>query len=219
MRPLRHHRALVATLVVASAFAVATPVAAQQDSTSYSPRLRGQLRLAGEHGGEKVLEFEYEDGSTPDVIAGGGLSFTLGAAYRALETRAGGLDAQVAVGIKYRTIPEASNQSAEWKRYPLEGMLVFRSKRGFGVGAGATMHLGNALEVSGEVANAKLEFDNAPGVVVQAEYALKGVTFDARYTAMKYTLANATSGSSGSIDASNIGIGVTLVFGRKGFTR
>jgi hypothetical protein len=216
-------RTFVAT-IFAAALVLASPVGAQDSTmrvavpataTTPVPRLRGMARFGLENGGDKVVQFEYADGSTPDVTAGGGLHVSLGAALRMLQARAGGLDAQLGVGLKYRTIPPATNQDATWLRVPIDGLLMFRSARGFGVGAGATVHVGNALRTSGEVSNARLEFDSSPGVLVQAEYAWRGAIFDLRYTALEYTL----SGTEETVDASSVGIGIGFMFGRHGIVR
>ena len=217
-------RALVATLLLAAS--VATPAAAQEPTVEVpaeapaqpaAPRLRGIARFGLEDGGDKVLSFQYEDGSTPDITAGGGLHLSLGTAYRTLRTRAGALDAQLALGLKWRTIPPAENQEANWLRFPLDAMMVFRSTRGFGVGAGSTVHLGNALRTSGEVANGSVEFANTPGFIVQAEYAWRGAIFDVRYTRMQYELNDAAITEK--VDASSLGLGISMMFGRHGIVR
>lgn len=217
-------RALVATVLLATA--LATPAAAQEPTVEVpaqapaqppAPRLRGIARFGLEDGGDKVLSFQYEDGSTPDITAGGGMHLSVGAAYRALQTRAGALDAQLALGLKWRTIPPAENQDANWLRFPLDAMMVFRSTRGFGIGAGTTVHLGNALRASGAVANGSVEFANTPGFLVQAEYAWRGAIFDVRYTGMQYELSDATAAEK--VDASSIGVGISMMFGRHGIVR
>ena len=221
---LAHSPRTFVAMIFTAALVLASPVAAQDPATQVTvpaaptkvvPRLRGMARFGLENGGDKVVQFEYEDGSTPDVTAGGGLHVSLGAALRMLQARAGGLDAQLGVGLKYRTIPPATNQDATWLRYPVDGLLMFRSTRGFGIGGGATVHLGNALRTSGEVSNGRLEFDSSPGVLVQAEYAWRGAIFDLRYTAIEYKLA----GVEETVDASSVGIGIGFLFGRHGIVR
>ena len=210
--------------IFAAALVLSTPLAAQDATaqvavpaapTKAVPRLRGMARFGLENGGDKVVQFEYEDGSTPDVTAGGGLHLSIGAALRMLQARAGGLDAQLGVGLKYRTIPPATNQDATWLRFPVDGLLMFRSARGFGIGGGATMHVGNALRTSGAVSNGRLEFESSPGALVQAEYAWRGAIFDLRYTALEYKL----SGTEETVNASNVGIGIGFMFGRHGIVR
>ena len=181
----------------------ANPAAAQG-------RFRGAIRVGGDYGGEKVLQFEYEDGSTPDVIAGGGLLFTAGGALGVFSRGAHSVDAQVNLGVKYRTIPEASNQDVSWLRFPLEALMFYRTPVGIRLGAGTTVHLGNVMKASGSVLNSRVEFENKPGFLLQAEYVRKNIAFDLRYTALEYELS---SGGSGTVDASSIGGGLTFFFG------
>ena len=190
----------VLTMVVLGAVVTAPSAQAQG-------KLRGTARLGAEMGGEKVLEFQYADGSTPDVTAGGGLLVIAGAALEIFNA----VDAQVNAGWKYRTIPEASNQEASWSRFPVEALLFYRTPVGLRVGGGATMHLGNVLEASGDALNSRVEFKNNPGFLVQAEYVMRNFSFDLRYTVMKYEVE---SGGSGTIDASSVGAGFSIQFGR-----
>jgi hypothetical protein len=190
----------VLTMVVLSAVVAASTAQAQG-------KLRGTARLGAEVGGEKVLEFQYADGSTPDVTAGGGLLVSAGAALEIFNS----VDAQVNAGWKYRTIPSASNQEASWSRFPVEALLFYRTPVGLRVGGGATMHLGNVLEASGDAANGRLEFKNNPGFLVQAEYVMRNFSFDVRYTMMKYEVE---SGGTGTVDANSIGAGFSIRFGR-----
>src|SRR5687768_14246499 len=109
-------------------------------------RVRGLARFGLEYGGDKVIEFEYEDGSTPDVTAGGGLLLSVGAVAQAYASGAHALDVQASLGFKWRTIPAATNQDANWIRFPLEGLIFYRAPKNFRIGAGATVHLANALK-------------------------------------------------------------------------
>ena len=127
-------------------------------SAGAQSRLRGAIRFGGDYGGDKVLQFEYEDGSTPDVIAGGGLLLTAGGALGVFTRGAHSVDAQVNLGLKYRTIPAATNQDVSWLRFPLEGLLYYRTPVGIRLGAGATVHLRNVMEASGAVLNSRVEF-------------------------------------------------------------
>jgi hypothetical protein len=115
------------------------------------------VRLGGDFGGDQVLQFKYSDGSTPNVPAGAGLLLSGGAALQLLGSAEQALDLQASVGVKYRTIPPASNQNATWARFPVEGLLMYRAPFGVRVGAGAAVHLGNVLEASGAVLNSRVE--------------------------------------------------------------
>jgi hypothetical protein len=174
-------------------------------------KLRGMVRLGAEAGGEQVLQFTYSDGSTPDVTSGGGLLISAGAAFQAFKSGRHELDAQVNLGWKYRTIPPAANQEASWDRFPLEALAFYRTPVGLRLGGGATVHLGNVLEASGDVLNSRVTFKNKPGFVLQAEYEMKRFSFDVRYTLMQYEVE---SGGSGTVDANSIGAGFSILFGR-----
>ncbi len=173
------------TTLAALAFAAAS-VPLLPSTAAAQLALHGVARFGLEHGGEKVLEFEYEDGSTPDVTAGGGLLLSLGAGAQVAQFGRQALDAQLTAGLKWRTIPAADNQDANWLRFPVEGLLFYRLPSGFRFGAGATVHLANTLKSSGAVLNNEVEFQNTPGFIVQAEYIRRNISFDLRYTMLDY---------------------------------
>ena len=203
---MRTPSALVLVLVVAAAMAAILPSDADAQG-----RLRGMMRLGGDHGGEKVLEFEYQDGSTPDVTAGGGLLFTAGGVYEAYRSRGHGVDAQLNAGVKYRTIPPATNQDANWLRFPVEALVFYRAPAGLRIGGGTAVHLANKFSASGDAANGSVHFDAKPGVLLQADYAWKELSFDLRYTGMTYQTSTGAP-----VGASSIGGGISYFFGRRG---
>jgi len=159
-----------------------------------------------------VVQFTYADGSSPKVTAGGGILASLGGVYEAFTAGAHGLDVQLAAGLKYRTIPAATNQDASWLRFPVDGLLFYRAPAGIRVGGGGTVHLRNVLQASGAVLNDRVEFRNTPGLLLQADYARGDVRFDLRYTAMTYEVER---GGSGTVGASSIGAGLTFFLGRR----
>jgi hypothetical protein len=197
--------------VLPFSLAIAVAIVSLSPSTAAAQtRLQGVARLGLEYGGDEVVEFTYEDGSTPKVTAGGGLLLTLGGAAEVMRFGAHALDAQLNMGIKWRTIPAATNQDANWLRIPVEGLLFYHAPKGFRLGAGATVHLRNVLKSSGEVLNDRVEFKSTPGLLLQADYIRKNVAFDLRYTALEYEIER----SAGTIDASSIGLGFSFFFGR-----
>jgi hypothetical protein len=173
-------------------------------------KLRGTVRLGGDFGGDKVLQFQYSDGSTPDVPAGAGLLLTAGGALQALQFGRSAVDVQLNAGFKYRTIPPASNQSANWMRVPVEALVLYRARFGLRAGGGVAFHFANVLEASGAAANARVEFKNSPGVVLQTEYVRRRWAFDVRYTLMEYEVS---SGGSGTVNANSFGAGFSYWFG------
>jgi hypothetical protein len=172
-------------------------------------KFRGIVRLGGDFGGDKVLTFEYADGSSPDVEAGGGILFSGGAAMQLLAAKGQALDVEASVGVKYRTIPEASNQSLTWMRFPVEGLLMYRSPIGLRAGGGMSMHFGNVLEADGAAANGRVEFKTTPGYVMQTGYGRGAWALDLRYTLMKYEVAGATE----KVNANSLGAGLSWSFG------
>jgi hypothetical protein len=170
-------------------------------------KVHGTARLGVEYGGDKVVQFEYADGSKPEVTAGGGLLLSAGLVVEAPKL----FDAQLNAGWKYRTIPAATNQDASWSRFPVEALLFYRTPAGLRIGGGATVHLANSLKSSGEVLNQSLDFKTKPGFLLQAEYVRRNISFDVRYTVMKYEVA---SGGSGTVNANSLGAGFSFLFGQ-----
>jgi hypothetical protein len=203
---MRIHGIHLIALTVASSIVSLLPSTAKAQD-----RLRGVVRLGLEHGGDRVVSFTYEDGSTPKVTAGGGVLVTLGGAAQLVSFGAHALDAQLNMGVKWRTIPPATNQDANWLRFPVEGLLFYRTPLGLRFGAGGTVHLRNVLQASGEVLNDRVAFRNTPGLLLQADYLRGNLAFDLRYTAMKY---ETESSRSETVDASSIGVGMSFFFGR-----
>ena len=198
-------RTILATLALAAAIVSLPP------STASAQRpLHGIIRVGGEYGGDKLLEFEYEDGTTPDVTAGGGILLSVGGGAQLARLGRSSLDAQLSAGFKWRTIPPADNQDANWIRFPVEGLLFYRHPSGFRLGAGATVHVANAFKTSGAVLNESIEFNNTPGAIVQVEYVRGNVSFDLRYTMLEY---EEKSGDF-TVDASSIGVGIGFMFGQ-----
>lgn len=209
---------LAATVVLSGPLAAQQPLptdpppgtpASPTSVVAMEPRSRLFFRFGLEGGGEKVLEFRYEDGSSPDVTAGGGLLLQAGGMYSVFERNAHRVELQGSVGLKWRTIPEASNQSANWLRFPVEALVMYNAPGWFRGGAGMTTHLANKLTTSGEVANGSLEFATTPGAVIQAEYLRNQFGVDLRYTILTYEV----SGTGTEVDANSLGVGFTFWFG------
>jgi hypothetical protein len=178
---------------------------ATASSAEAQSKIRGMARLGADMGGDRVVHFEYADGSTPEVTAGGGLLISAGAALALF----GSVDAQLNAGWKYRTIPKASNQEASWSRFPVETLLFYKTPIGVRLGGGTTLHLGNVLETSGDVHNSRVKFKNKPGYVLQAEYVMRKLSLDVRYTSLTYTVE---SGGTGGVDANSFGAGLSILF-------
>lgn len=185
----------------------AVALSAVFSSSSEAQKPRGFLRLGGDFGGDPVLQFVYSDGTTPDLEAGRGLVVTAGVALQLSR-----IELLVDGGVKYTGIPPAGNQDASWLRYPVEGVLLYHLPfPGLAIGGGATVHFANVMKASGGAANARVEFENNPGYIVQAQWGRGRWAIDLRYTGMTYTVA---SGGTGTVDASCFGGGFTFMLGK-----
>jgi hypothetical protein len=193
--------------LILSSLAVITAIAPEARAQG---KLRGIVRVGSDFGGDKVVQFQYSDGSTPSVPAGGGLLVSGGGALELLGSADQALDLQASVGLKYRTIPPASNQNATWARFPVEGLLMYRTPFGLRVGGGAAVHVRNVLEASGAALNDRVEFKSAPGFLGQAEYGFGKWALDLRYTMMNYEVS---SGGTGTVSANSLGAGLSYAFG------
>lgn len=218
---MRHHHlrflavALVTTALPLPLLAQSAPdttrAATPAQSTAISSRpVWGYVRFAGDYGGDALGTVYFTDGSKSDIQAGGGIDLVAGVVFRPVDTPAGGLDAQLGAGVKWRTIPNNSNQDANWVRVPVDATLAWRTASGFGLGAGTTIHLANTFSGSGAVFNSSVSFDPSFGKVAFLEYGRREWQIDLRYTHLTYTSSNPRS----TLDASNIGVGLTWQFGR-----
>lgn len=162
-------------------------------------------RAGADFGGDKLVQFQYSDGTTPTIVAGNGLELSAGAVAQLWEAAGQSVDAQLNIGWKYSTIPPASNQTASWNRFPVEALLRYGSPMGLKFGGGLVAHVGNVLQASGSAVNTRLSFKTTPGFVLHAEYAFARWSLDARYTALKYTIQ---SGGSGTVNANSFGAGL-----------
>jgi hypothetical protein len=91
-------------------------------------------------------------------------------------------------------------------------MLFVRTPIGLRLGGGATVHLANALETSGDVLNSRVEFENTPGYLFQTEYVFaSNISVDVRYTLMKYKVVGDESST---VQANSVGAGFSVLFGR-----
>lgn len=171
--------------------------------------IRGFLRVGADFGGDAVVQFQYDDGTTPDVKAGGGLSALAGLAIPLLQSSGQALEGQLAAGLKYRTIPPVSNQTAKWLRVPVEGLLFYRMPSGLRLGGGVAIHAANVLEAEGAALDSRVEFTPKPGAVLQAEYLWQRFSIDLRYTIMSYEV----DGVDATVNANSFGAGVSFLFG------
>lgn len=133
-------------------------------------RVRLLLQVGLASGGEKIFEGDlyYEDGDSErvDVKAGDGYSLGLGLIMPL--SASGKAEIQVAGGWKEKRI-SAENGDVTFNRIPIDVMVLARFKR-MRIGGGITYHLNPKMAGDGFVGEVDVEFDNALGYLLEADY-------------------------------------------------
>lgn len=164
------------------------------------------LPIGFQVGGDTLLKLTYTDGSTQDIDAGSAVLLAAGGLLDVGdETHA--LQIQATIGYNY-TGAEASNGSVTWQRWPVE-LLTFYEYRPahLRIGGGLQYQFGVSLGASGTRGSASVDFDNALGKVVQAEWLMTYLSVYARYTLIHYSL----NGSSEHLSGNAFGFGLSFL--------
>lgn len=157
--------------------------------------------LAGfEFGGDTLISVTYTDGSTGSIDAGEGI--VLGGGVAIPLDSAETLSSRITLSWKYTQLPEATNGSGDFTRFPLD-ISIHQHYDKHVLGAGLTYHLNPKFEVSGVVGSGSVSFDDALGLFLQYDWMFAdNMSLAARYTSLEYEVENV----SGSIDANSYGI-------------
>jgi hypothetical protein len=173
--------------------------------------VRGLLSIGGDFGGDEILKVKYTDGSDASIVAGTGLLLTGGAVWQAAAKQGHALDLQASASWKYSTIPDASNQSISWTRWPLE-LLAFYGYLPAHVrlGGGLTYQLAPTLSTAGSLLNGDVKFQNALGELAQLDYTFADhFMVAARYTWISYRL---DSGPGTTLNGNSAGFSIGYLF-------
>ena len=189
--------------VLALALAAAAPEAHSQD-------IRPMLKVGFDFGGDTLATVTFTDGSTQSIKANQG--FYLGGGASILLSNPKDIEVEVALSYKEDSIT-AANGEVKFTRIPLDALVFYRLPEHFRVGGGLTYHLNPTLSTSGVVGNINVNFDDALGWVLQAEYLLPPrtlrtpkMTVGARYTVIDYK-------TSTGVTAKSNGVGITFSIG------
>lgn len=160
--------------------------------------MRWLLKGGFDFGGDTLVTVLFQDGSTDKIKANEGFYIGGGIAYIFPDYN---LETELSASWKYVGIT-ASNGDVSFTRFPLEAMVFYPWAWGR-VGAGLTYHVNPELSSSGVPGGLNVEFDNAVGAVIQAEYRPSdNLGFGLRYTALDYTI--------GGTDVKASGVGLTI---------
>ena len=145
-------------------------------------------------GGDDLVTATFTNGDTEKLKGGGLISLSAGIGIDVAEE----LETRLMAGVKFDTI-DAENGSAEFVRYPLEALLMYRANENIYIGGGLTYHLNPSISGDGIASNASVDFDNALGLVAELDFILaNGGYLGIKLSSIDYEL-NGQSASGNSI--------------------
>ena len=163
--------------------------------------IRPLIKAGFDLAGDTMVTVTFTNGDTQKVRANEG--FYLGGGAAILD-EARHLEYHVTLAYKFAVI-DADNGDIEWTRIPLEALVFYRFPRAR-VGGGLTYHINPKLEGSGVVGGLDVEFKNALGLVLQADWLItRNIALGGRFTFLEYDAEGAFTGS-----ANSNGVGVTF---------
>lgn len=155
------------------------------------------MEAAGEFGGDNLVKVFYTNGSTQDIRAGQGATLSAGVHYQVP-----GAPVDIAATVGYKFVRTAAyNTDLGVNRVVLKLTGTYELPRNFWVDAGPVWH--TAVKLNGDGYVPDVNFDDAIGVTVGAGWRWFGIS----YTSIRYT-----SGLTGGVDASNVGVTATWKF-------
>jgi hypothetical protein len=176
-------------------------LAAMSALGAQAAEIRPLIKAGFDVGGDTMLSVVFTNGDTEKVRANEG--FYLGGGAAILD-EARNMEYHVTLAYKFALI-DADNGDIEWSRIPLEALAFYRFPRAR-VGGGLTYHINPKLEGSGVVGGLDIEFKNALGLVLQADWLItRKIALGGRFTFLEYDAEGAFTGS-----AKSNGVGVTF---------
>ena len=165
--------------------------------------VRPFVKAGADFGGDTLVTVVFVDGERESIkanegfYAGGGVS---------IRNEAKTLEGEVSIAYKFNAIT-ASNGDVDWTMMPLEALLFYRLPQ-WRLGGGLTYHMNPKLKGSGVVGGLDVKFDDALGMVLQADYLIgQSMAVGVRYTNVKYEVQGGTGAS-----AKSGGIGGTFSY-------
>jgi hypothetical protein len=178
-------------------FAAAFPLAAA------AAEVRPIVKAGYDFGGETLVTVFFTDGSSERIKANEGLYLGGGAVFA---SESGSMEFHLTLAYKMEMV-DGRNGDAEWTRIPLEALAFYRFPKAR-VGGGLAYHLSPSLEGSGTISALDIDFKDALGVVLQADYRFTDrLAAGLRYTMMEYEAKAPFSGK-----AKTDGVGITFSY-------
>jgi hypothetical protein len=184
---------------------VALASAAVAPAASLAQDFRPMVKAGYDFGGDTLVTAVFTNGSTQSIKANDGLFVGGGVS---ILNDAKNLQGEVTLSVKYESI-DASNGSVEFTRFPLEALVFYRESQ-FRLGGGVTYHLSPKVKSSGVVGGLSIDFKDALGVVLQADYRVwREMAVGLRYTILEYKTA---SGPAGTAKSNGFGVAFRMSF-------
>ncbi len=182
-------KTLAATLAAIACLSSGTVLA--QERPSSGTTWIGEVSVAG--GGDTLATLYFTDGSSQDIDAGNGVTFSVGM----LQHLSRDYGIKYAIGWK-GSWSAANNLDVQKSSIPIDIVPYYRSGQ-HRFGAGLAYHVSPELYIE---TLGTSEFDNASGYIVEYGYA----GFTLAYTGIDYSIGGVD------FDASNIGLRYTFGF-------
>uniref|UniRef100_UPI003144DFDB transporter n=1 Tax=Pseudoalteromonas sp. S16_S37 TaxID=2720228 RepID=UPI003144DFDB len=135
------------------------------------------------HGGDKLIELQYEGRSNQDIRAGGAINLGAGLNYQFNNK----WSLQSNLGYHFDS-DNASNADITFSRWALDVIPYYQLNDSFKVGVGITYHLNTELEMDMNNTNSGISFKNTAGVVASLGYQFENHNgwLEARFVKISY---------------------------------
>ena len=170
--------------------------------TASALETRGLIKAGFDFGGDTLQRVTFSDNTTETIKANDG--FYVGGGF-AFVPDSLNLEMHLTAAWKYTGVT-ASNGEITFTRFPIEALGFFIADP-FRFGGGLVYHLNPTLKRSGAVSGSDVDYDNAPGMVLQVDYRIsENIGAGLRYTFLEYEQG------SRSIRANGAGVAISGAF-------
>ena len=183
-----------------AAFAALAALLLGGTATAQAAEIRPMFKGAADFGGDTLITVQFSDGSSESIKAnellslGGGVSIV---------NDAGDIETELTLSYKFRMVT-ATNGDVTFSRWPLDALVFYRLPE-LRLGGGLTYHLGPELSGSGFAGGLNVKFDDALGLLLQADYRVTPkINLGVRYTSLDYKLR--INGVSATAKSNGVGI-------------
>ena len=151
--------------------------------TAFAAEVTGEFGL--HFGGDTMTNVQTQDGNSDSLKAGEELSLAVGNVFSLGDS----MQLALTFGMKKEVVYPADG-AITFTRFPLDMLLLNRSGR-WRYGGGLTIHMNPVYRVDTDSQQQTVEFENAPGALLDVRYNIFDEIFiAARYTMVRYVVEN-----------------------------